>query len=150
MPWDPPTFNSPEETGYMNYAPGQNEYNRFLGHPFSVSLSPVLWSYFGFQHPAQLVWSTPPDWKPFATNNTVFVWQDLPPVPSPLMSNALNPTNYLVALFGVGNVANGILPRTASGTNRIAFRFLQDGGHQQPRQLHQLARADRPPLCLGR
>lgn len=121
MPWDPPTFNSPEETGYMNYAPGQHEYNRFLGHPFSVSLSPVLWSYFGFQHPAQLVWSTPPNWRNFTSTNTIFVWQDLPPVPSPLVANLFNPTNYLTALFGVSNVANGILPRTAPGTNGSLF-----------------------------
>ena len=122
MPWDPPTFNSPEEIGYQNYAPGANEYNRFLGHPFSVSLSPVLWSFFGFQHPAQLVWSTPPNWTNVTSTNTLYVWQDLPPVQSPLVKNNLtSPTNYLTALFGMSNVVNGILPRTASSTNGSLF-----------------------------
>ena len=122
MPWDPPTFDSPEEIGYQNYAPGANEYNRFLGHPFSVSLSPVLWSFFGFQHPAQLVWSTPPNWTNVTSANALFVWQDLPPVQSPLVkSNLTSPTNYLTALFGMSNVVNGILPRTASSTNGSLF-----------------------------
>jgi uncharacterized protein (TIGR02600 family) len=122
MPWDPPTFESPEEIGYNNYAPGANEYNRFLGHPFSVSLSPVLWSFFGFQHPAQLVWSTPPNWTNVTSTNTLYVWQDLPPVQSPLIkSNLTSPTNYINALFGMSNVVNGILPRTPPSTNGSFF-----------------------------
>jgi hypothetical protein len=84
----------------------------------------VLWSYFGFQHPAQLVWSTPPYWSNsvfFTKDNPltsyIFVWTDLPPVPSSLSSGVNNSTNYFASLFGMSNVANGILPRTASATN---------------------------------
>ena len=120
VPWNPPTFTSPEDTGFNNYAPGANEFNRFLGHPFSVSLSPVLWSFFGLQHPAQLLWSTPPYWSNsvfLQGGTTLAVWTDLPPVPSLLHTNVGNSTNYLAALLGMSNVVNGIHPRTAFATN---------------------------------
>ena len=123
VPWDPPTFMSLEDVGFQNYAPAGNEYNRFLGHPASVCLSPVLWSYCGWNNPDQLIWSTPPNPVSICGTTNPPVWRDMPPVPSPLLSNvATSPTNYVNILFGNTNTTNnGVLPRTFRATNGSFF-----------------------------
>ncbi len=46
-PWDTPMVSSTPESVYGQYQPAANEYQRYPGHPFSVSLSPALGRFFG-------------------------------------------------------------------------------------------------------
>ena len=120
IPWDPPSFTSPEESLYQDYGPAAKEFNRFPGHPFSVCLSPVLWSYFGFSHPAQLIWSTPGN--PINT----YVYANPGSIISPIISNGISSTNYANALFGNTNIpVHGILPRMAPSTYGSQFGSYQ-------------------------
>jgi uncharacterized protein (TIGR02600 family) len=49
--WDIPTFSTSEDVAFSQFQPGANEFNRYLGHPASTSLSPVFWSLYGLTDP---------------------------------------------------------------------------------------------------
>jgi uncharacterized protein (TIGR02600 family) len=115
VPWEIPTFQSLEDQAYQEYFPLGNEFNRFPGHPFSVSLSPVLWSYFGFSHPATLVWATP------STNTFMIAGDVLPSLPSVIANPSSSATNFAASLFGNPGTVAGILPRVAPATNGSIF-----------------------------
>ena len=130
VPWDAPTFTAIEDTAFQVYPPAGNEFNRFMGHPFSVSLSPVLWSFFGFPHPASLIWANPQNKQdPVSTTDatrTNATWGDPNPILPTFISKGSNSeTNYLNALFGMSNVINGIHPRSAVSTNGSFFGSYQ-------------------------
>ena len=47
-PWMPPSFESTFDLYLSRYQPAPFEFNRYPGHPSTVSLQPILWSYMGF------------------------------------------------------------------------------------------------------
>ena len=51
--WDTPFNNAPVEFDFARYQPAQGEYQRYAGHPSTVSLSPVL-NAFGFTTPKSI------------------------------------------------------------------------------------------------
>jgi len=51
--WDTPFNNAPTEYDFARYQPAQGEYQRYAGHPSTVSLSPVL-NAFGFTTPKSI------------------------------------------------------------------------------------------------
>ena len=118
-PWNVSAFQSLEDLHAQNSPPAGNEFNRFLGHPASVSLSPVLWGYFGFPHPASLIWSTPGS----SGTGTNHEWGYYAPVMPAILSDGLatSATNYVNALFGQSNLVGGILPRIGWATNGSVF-----------------------------
>jgi uncharacterized protein (TIGR02600 family) len=118
-PWNVPSLQSLEDLHAQNSPPAGNEFNRFLGHPASVSLSPILWGYFGFPHPASLIWASPGS-SGTATN---LEWGYYTPVMPAILSNGLttSSTNYANALFGQSNLVEGILPRIGWATNGSVF-----------------------------
>lgn len=64
VPWDTPIGNSGLEMLFARYQPAKNEFSRYPGHPASVSLAPVLWSYLGLSSPSQTVFpSFTPNWN---------------------------------------------------------------------------------------
>jgi uncharacterized protein (TIGR02600 family) len=127
VPWDVPQFTALEDTAFVSYTPVGNEYHRFKGHPFSVSLSPVLWSFFGFPHPASLIWANPQNlMDTIQSSKTNGVYGDPKPVlPSFISGGSNDDTNYLNALFGLSNVINGMHPRSAVSTNGSIFGSYQ-------------------------
>ena len=119
VPWNTPAFQSLEDLHAQNSPPAGNEFNRFLGHPASVSLSPVLWSLYGFPDPSSLIWATPGS----SGTGTNFEWGYYTPVMPTTLSGGLftSPTNYVNALFGQQNLVQGILPRIGWATNGSVF-----------------------------
>ncbi|HRJ72970.1 MAG TPA: Verru_Chthon cassette protein A, partial [Terrimicrobiaceae bacterium] len=64
VPWDTPIGNSGLEMLFARYQPAKNEFARYPGHPASVSLAPVLWSFLGMASPSDTVFpSFTPNWN---------------------------------------------------------------------------------------
>ena len=129
VPWDPPTYLSLEDLAFQEYFPVGNEYNRVAGHPFSVCLSPVLWSYYGFPHPAALTWATPTLNSSDTSNSGSSIMIQGDPIPSlpSIISSGLttSATNYANALFGNSAVVNGMLSRVPNATNGSTFGYYR-------------------------
>lgn len=53
VPWDTPIGNAGLEMLFARYQPAKNEFSRYPGHPATVSLAPVLWSYLGLSSPTE-------------------------------------------------------------------------------------------------
>lgn len=64
VPWDTPIGNSGLEMLFARYQPAKNEFSRYPGHPASVSLAPVFWSYLGMASPTDSVFPAfTPNWN---------------------------------------------------------------------------------------
>lgn len=75
VPWDTPIGNSGLEMLFARYQPAKNEFSRYPGHPASVSLAPVFWSFLGMSSPTESLFpSFTPNWdtrQPMASGPTI-------------------------------------------------------------------------------